>query len=345
MKLIEKFLLGAALLSSTSVLAQDQAVSGFAFQPPSIAVGETGTFKTDIINNSGSPFPSTTTVSWSFSIPPIIEVTSFVFDNNNANNYVDVVISTYNSVSGQDIYVTSKPNVAYPGGLAGAYEMTFSIIGKSAGSGNLAASTTASPANGFNMSGNDNVFSPFGVTSPLPITWLNFDAKAEKNATTISWATAQEKNNKGFNVQRSKDSKSWGNIAYVNTKTSQGNSSEKLDYTAVDKTPFTGINYYRIEQMDLDGTQSYSVVKAVVFGAKSNITLFPNPATETLHIAGLNGKNTIVVINALGQMVKTVETENSTEVLNVETIPNGMYQLRILQNETIIHNTKFAKTK
>jgi predicted MarR family transcription regulator len=59
----------------------------------------------------------------------------------------------------------------------------------------------------------------------------------------------------------------------------------------------------------------------------------------------LNGKNTIVVINALGQMVKTVETENSTEVLNVETIPNGMYQLRILQNETIIHNTKFAKTK
>ncbi len=85
----------------------------------------------------------------------------------------------------------------------------------------------------------------------------NFEAEAGFNKVTLKWSTMIESNLKGFEIQRSTDSKTFQKVGFVNAV---GNSTEKKDYKYEDTTvfkPAATTYYYRIKLLNEDGTHSF----------------------------------------------------------------------------------------
>ncbi|MEM6698593.1 MAG: hypothetical protein AAF599_09365, partial [Bacteroidota bacterium] len=115
----------------------------------------------------------------------------------------------------------------------------------------------------------------------LPVEILSFEAKVQKNQTRISWKTASEHNNKGFELQRSQNAKSWKPLSFIK---GENNSLTPKLYEWMDTIPFSGINYYRLKQIDYDGDYEFSQVISVTLDvSSSNWMVYPNPTDGLLY--------------------------------------------------------------
>lgn len=114
----------------------------------------------------------------------------------------------------------------------------------------------------------------------LPISLVDFTAEVNGSSALLNWETAQELGNKGFAVERSDDGKNFVEIDFVNSLAGndEGVSYQHLSYTYKDMQPFSGWNYYRLKQVDINGKATYSPVKKVLMGAETSATMYPNPA-------------------------------------------------------------------
>ena len=118
--------------------------------------------------------------------------------------------------------------------------------------------------------------------APLPVELTAFTAKLTRNQVNLSWETASEKDNKGFEVQRSQDGVTFSTILF---KKGQGSTSSKTKYAAVDERPLVGISYYRLKQIDNDGKFTYSPVVTIKNLGVADVTFYPNPTSGKLTIS------------------------------------------------------------
>lgn len=176
------------------------------------------------------------------------------------------------------------------------------------------------------------------ILSPLPVELIYFRAELlSGNNVGLDWQTASEENNLGFEIQRSINSQDWETIDFVIGK---GTSTLLSTYYFQDQYPVEGYNYYRLKQIDFDGASEYSEIRAV--GIKQtalDITVFPNPTTDELHInlgqssspLSKNNRGSIQLFNSLGKSILTIDaTENeSILVLHLKDFPKGIYTLLI----------------
>jgi Secretion system C-terminal sorting domain len=176
-------------------------------------------------------------------------------------------------------------------------------------------------------------------TVPLPIELLFFSVKNLTATNSLTWQTASEKQNKGFEIERSNDGQMWQTLSFVAAK---GNNST---YSFTDKEPLS-TSYYRLRQIDVDGQSDYSkVVVAKSTSGKSSVSVFPNPNTEgVIHVQGLAGDKTdISITNIYGQIVfqQTLFTESAA--LNLRnTLPKGVYFVNLKANNTVLtHKISF----
>ena len=148
---------------------------------------------------------------------------------------------------------------------------------------------------------------------PLPIVLAAFDAKRTNSDALITWATASEKNSKGFNVEVSTNGTYFRSLGFV--ASTAPNSSSAQNYRFVDaEAGKSGKRYYRLRQEDLDGKISLSPVKVVDFGvgglqaATSTLLGYPNPFTSELNvsIAGAgSGNATLRLTDLAGRTIRT----------------------------------------
>jgi hypothetical protein len=146
-------------------------------------------------------------------------------------------------------------------------------------------------------------FSPFTLSSstpanPLPIELLYFNAFYHDQKVDLTWATASEQNSHYFDIEKSKDGNHWEFVSRVYAAV---NSSSINYYADIDNSPYNGTSYYRLKQVDMDGTFSYSNLAVVIVPASTtaDINVFPNPTTAeniNLELTGLEGKNVLVVM-------------------------------------------------
>ncbi|MEX1132942.1 MAG: T9SS type A sorting domain-containing protein [Flavobacteriales bacterium] len=116
----------------------------------------------------------------------------------------------------------------------------------------------------------------------LPVELLTFDAKAQPAHVDVLWSTASERNSSHFMVQRSADGDNFLDIGRV---AAAGNSVQTLDYGFMDEAPLEGLSYYRLKQVDVDGTSKLSEVVTVVYGpGQRGLELYPNPAVERVRV-------------------------------------------------------------
>ncbi|MDQ2772164.1 MAG: hypothetical protein M3Y54_16885 [Bacteroidota bacterium] len=154
-------------------------------------------------------------------------------------------------------------------------------------------------------------FTVSNAANPLPVTLLDFTARAEGPAAVrLAWATASELNNAGFTVERSPDARSF---AAIGTVAGGGASQSRHDYALLDSRLPAGATqlYYRLKQVDRDGTFSYSPVRAVARAAApaGELLLWPNPAHAALTVAGLPAAAPVTVFDALGRRVATATAD------------------------------------
>lgn len=180
---------------------------------------------------------------------------------------------------------------------------------------------------------------PF-TDSSLPVKLIDFSVSVlEKSAVYLSWVTSWEINSKVFVVERSTDAKEWTAIGTVFSKADGGNSQRRLSYHYADTSPFTGINYYRLKQVDSDEKFDYSRVRSIDLGV--GIVIYPNPATAgRFHIKGLSGNETIRVFTAGGREVKVVRTDG---VFSIADQPAGVYLVQVIRADGGVTGLKLVK--
>ncbi|RZL07427.1 MAG: discoidin domain-containing protein, partial [Hymenobacter sp.] len=98
------------------------------------------------------------------------------------------------------------------------------------------------------------------VPVPLPVTLTRFGAARQGTEVAVSWATASELHNAGFEVQRSADGHAFTTLAEV---AGAGTTQASRSYTYLDAAPLRATAYYRLKQVDLDGAATYGPVVAV----------------------------------------------------------------------------------
>lgn len=114
------------------------------------------------------------------------------------------------------------------------------------------------------------------ASTTVPISLLSFSGYPSGKNHLLTWKTATEQNNKGFEIQQSDDGINFEKIAFVSSRSETGNSTQKLSYNYLNDKLFAGKNYYRLRQIDKDGKFIYSRV-IVINNLKQNLTIYPNP--------------------------------------------------------------------
>lgn len=176
-------------------------------------------------------------------------------------------------------------------------------------------------------------FSPFiiatsSTTNPLPITLLYFKAESESESTVLSWKTATEINNAEFQVERSADGRRFDVIGRV---PGAGSSRTPNSYSLIDHHPLPGVSYYRLKQVDFDGTSTtFDIVRVNNTERQIDFYVYPNPAAGGT-VVRTNYAGPAELIDQYGLTV--ARFESATQISTAQ-IPTGVYVLRNGQGQT-----------
>jgi hypothetical protein len=177
----------------------------------------------------------------------------------------------------------------------------------------------------------DNVV-PFTTTGTVvPLTWQFVKAQLVTNTTLVSWATSQEINTSKFEIEHSADGTSFVKIGEV---VAAGNSNTISNYNFTHLKPIAGFNYYRIKQIDIDGSFKYSVIVKVLNRNDIKQTIIaPNPVVDVLNIVEPTTTfiNTVEVYDSKGALMirKAVNANEQVYSLPVSALAKGNYVLKV----------------
>ena len=166
----------------------------------------------------------------------------------------------------------------------------------------------------------------------LPVKMSDLLATAENNTSLLQWNTTLEENSNYFNIEHSTDGVNWQTIA---TQKAAGNSHVTINYSYIDNAPAWGNNFYRVVEVDLDGTTSYTPVAELGFGAgaAAHLSYYPNPTHDRVTVNGLaDGVYSVTVLSIDGKSVAQLAGFRSGESVDLSRYPAGIYILLILDS-------------
>ena len=170
--------------------------------------------------------------------------------------------------------------------------------------------------------------------STLPVELAYFKGEYRDEKSYLSWQTVNEKNNLGFEVERSTDTNSWYTLGFIE---GAENSSINQNYNFEDKEPFVGVNYYRLRQVDIDGTYKYSdIINVRKESGGLHVIAYPNPATNQLFIKGDNIQNAkISVYNQFGILLKSIVVSENYLEMDLSSFQKGNYIMEIKKDNVV----------
>lgn len=171
-----------------------------------------------------------------------------------------------------------------------------------------------------------------GYTTVLPIKLKSFKAVMGKGISNLSFTTASEINNAGFDIERSADGITFEKIGWVD---GHGSTTEEIHYTFTDTKPLFGINYYRLRQMDYDGRFEYSKIVNVGY-TSDDVYLYPNPATDILHIQNLTKGD--YLIKSIAGIIMGQGILADDRKVDISHLPQGTYLFYPNSSRPLIFN-------
>ncbi len=169
------------------------------------------------------------------------------------------------------------------------------------------------------------------TTTALPVELVEFKAEKKQRSIDLTWETVSENNSDFFEIERSTDMANWTSIGAIDAA---GNSNELLRYLFVDYDLSSEIIYYRLKQVDFDGSYSYSAIKSVSTEMENQISAFPNPVQNVLTIKGkVLAIADIQIFDLLGREVTSLvemrEVSNKEISIDLTKLTSNMYLLKI----------------
>ncbi len=179
-------------------------------------------------------------------------------------------------------------------------------------------------------------FSGTGTASVFPVDLVAFTAQVmDKNRVALNWNTASETDNDRFEVEASSTGEQFNLIGSV---AGAGTHDEANEYTFYDESPGLGLRYYRLRQVDFDGTFDYSPVVSVELSTSTNtMNISPNPTSAAVaqltYQATVNGEVNTEIFSMSGQKLLTqpqAVTEGQNNIaLDLAGLKAGVYLVRI----------------
>lgn len=182
-------------------------------------------------------------------------------------------------------------------------------------------------------------FSQFAIAEVmgvLPVQLVRFTAQKQNTGVALHWLTSSEQNSAYFDIERKGNS---GDFVKVGTVKAIGNSHTGSAYAFTDAHPLTGLNYYRLKQVDADNGYAYTGIRAVNFDGRlpNALALYPLPASANLMIdvpGEFEGEHVLIkILSGDGKVVKQSEFNvvpgGAPIGLNVSSLPAGAYYLTV----------------
>jgi endoglucanase Acf2 len=184
-------------------------------------------------------------------------------------------------------------------------------------------------------------------TLPLPVELISFEATLKNEVALISWTTVNERNSDYFILEKSCDGINFENFETIKAK---GNSSALVNYSVQDNSPCATASYYRLKEIDLDGSFHYSEIRKISGNGKSIISVQPIPASSTLTVSLYNSsdkKYLFTFVDMLGREIQRQEKKIPPGLQSVEldltALSSGTYVLTIFDQETVQQFYKIVK--
>jgi hypothetical protein len=187
------------------------------------------------------------------------------------------------------------------------------------------------------------------IDPPLPVELIEFTGRLNKSEVLLNWRTATEVNNDYFLIEKSTDGRNFEKLGTIN---GSGNTFIPQDYELIDKQPAIGVNYYRLTQIDFDGTYAtFNQIVAVEYLGAQNIAIQPNPVKgnqiQLIYQTTAKGDLKVEIYNVTGQLVQqldlqTVAARNVFDI-SLNNLSSGVYIIRTTQQQNI-QSLRFVKT-
>jgi hypothetical protein len=168
---------------------------------------------------------------------------------------------------------------------------------------------------------------PTSLSSEL----TNFEGHPLSKNIELTWQTASEKDNERFDIERSTDGKLFSKIGQTK---GHGTTNQVQNYDYVDTNPFSGVNYYRLKQVDTDGQFTYSkTVSVEMSNAGKNISVYPNPVKDKVTIeTTIQGDYSVELFDITGKLLQAHKANQPTMQLTINDLPNGVYMISVKSN-------------
>ncbi len=195
------------------------------------------------------------------------------------------------------------------------------------------------------------VFKLFGTASVVPVELTSFIASVIGDQVELNWTTATELNNKGFEVQRSSSDNQFLTVGFVN---GHGTTAQTQSYSFIDKNTVPGKYFYRLKQVDLDGSYEYSniveveIISPSVFSLEQNYPNPFNPSTKISFSVAVDSKVDVTIFNVLGQEIASIFSGNISAGkhninFDASNLNSGMYVYKMTANGN--DGTNFSSIK
>ncbi|QMW02850.1 T9SS type A sorting domain-containing protein [Spirosoma foliorum] len=172
------------------------------------------------------------------------------------------------------------------------------------------------------------------TSAPLPVTLLSFTANPEGDRVQLAWATTSEQNADHFLVERSYD---LGEYTAVGEVAAKSTTDTRYYYGLTDLNPKPGINYYRLKQIDRDGTtQSFKPVEAIIRTDEPVASVYPNPTNSNrIHLRLWNADDATVQLRSMtGQQItgRLERQAGEADLVFEQPLAAGLYWLDVHVN-------------
>jgi Secretion system C-terminal sorting domain len=157
----------------------------------------------------------------------------------------------------------------------------------------------------------------------LPLRLLDFSATVKNQNVQLQWRTDNEINSDRFEVEKSINGLHYTKIATVRSVSNSGANN----YTFLDVTQLTTIQYYRLKMIDKDGSYTYSRVVPVLSKQSNNLIVFPNPVKDVVTIVS-PANQTALISDAKGQVVARIKLLKGSQPIDVSAFGAGVYFLK-----------------
>jgi hypothetical protein len=187
-------------------------------------------------------------------------------------------------------------------------------------------------------------------SSGLPVSFSSFSGSKLEKINLLSWRTASETNNRGFDIERSFDGVNFKSIGFISSKANNVNASTALSYEFYDYTPSVVTNYYRLKQVDKDDKYYYSSIvtlKGNKLTSASISAIYPNPVTDRLTItigspSEANANLVISDINGKILLQRSIKLTNGEVSIfeNTSNFSAGTFLLKLVNENGVTIDTK-----